>query len=342
MTYLAKLLPIVILMLIMTMAIITFFFIKNSKIFLKALFIYMIISGLVILIFTLFYLIVFVLDMQNFKYQYPNGFSKLNISSVKKQQIIDGFLHIKGINFIGYYGKPEMFFLDLFYFSSMTYFTVGYGDISAIGIVRIIPIIESAIGVGMTGIIISMILNGYSEMSKKEDVLRMFISRGYDILFFQKPSINEYTFLSIFSEYLSRIKSEYCNKDKYNIYLVDNNCKVTKILNIKLSYESKETFSKFKIAWNFNNYENRNLQYYKFAQYLKWQLRYKLDGQFENQLYKFAKVNEKIDLLNFQVYLVKLRNFIWDKYKNDDSLDDEISELIDECINSIEENKLNI
>lgn len=316
---------------------VTYVFIKKIRIFKRVLFIYILISMSIVAVFTVIYMTVFVLDLQNFRHQYPHGFAALNISNEKKQEILNSFLHFKGINFLDYNGNVKMLLLDLFYFSSMTFFTVGYGDITVSGIVRIIPIVESVLGVAMTGITISMILSNSIEMSKKEDTLRMFIVRGYDILCFQKISIKDLRFLSIFSKRK--------NEDVYHVHLLDSNNKVATIYYIWLPYEAMETFKKFKTEWDFMDCNNRNIEYYyKFAQFLRCQLRDKLDVELEIELFKFMDTNEKIDLKEFQQFLIKLKESLINKEMEDIDigLNNEIVELTTKCIygiNKISEKK---
>lgn len=57
---------------------------------------------------------------------------------------------------------------NFFYFSAMTFFTVGYGDICPMGSARIASIIVSFIGHLVSVILVALILNNY--MRKKENV----------------------------------------------------------------------------------------------------------------------------------------------------------------------------
>ncbi|OAA84683.1 potassium channel family protein [Clostridium ljungdahlii] len=335
-----SLIPILIILLIAIMPIVMYVFIKKVKIFRKALFSYFITAILLIAVFAIIYILVFVIDLQNFKQKYPNGFNGMNISSCEKKEIVNSFLHIKGINISDYNGNFALFFLDLLYFSSMTFFTIGYGDVTVSGIVRIFPIIEGFLGVALTGIIISMILSNLSEMSKKEDMLRMFIFKGYDILFFEKISIEGFHFLEIFSKYLAKIKSKRDNKDMYNIHLMNSNGKITTIFGVRLNYELKEMYEKFRLEWDFVDYRNKNVEYYyKFVQYLRYVLMNKLDLELEVEFHKFVGTRKEINLLQFKQFLIKLREYlINDRMKDIDiGLNNEIVELTTKCIYGIDE-----
>lgn len=330
-----NLIPVLFILLVVTMPTVIYFFVKKVKKFTRTLFIYIFISMLIILIFSFIYMLVFTLDLQNLNQHYPNGLSTLK--EPEKQEVLSKFLHFKGINILDYKGNYISLFLDLIYFSSMTFFTVGYGDITVSGIVRIIPILESVLGVAMTGIIISMILSDSIELSKKEDELRMFIFRGYDILCFEKTSIKDFGFLSIFSESLYRRKFENDNKNMYNVYLIDSNCKVATIFYVNLDNNTKDMFENFKIIWDFTNYRNHNIEYYyKFVQYLRYQFMGKLEVQLEAELCKFINTNKKIDLLEVKQFLINLKNSFINTPIDKRELDNEIFYYITQCINSIE------
>ena len=59
---------------------------------------------------------------------------------------------------------------DFFYFSSMTFFGVGYGDICPMGLAKLVSIIAALIGHVVSVILVALILNNYINMKpKKED-----------------------------------------------------------------------------------------------------------------------------------------------------------------------------
>lgn len=57
---------------------------------------------------------------------------------------------------------------DFFYFSTMTFFTVGYGDICPMGTAKLVSIIGSFIGHVVSVVLIALILNNYMQARKKE------------------------------------------------------------------------------------------------------------------------------------------------------------------------------
>ncbi len=59
---------------------------------------------------------------------------------------------------------------DFFYFSAMTFFGVGYGDICPMGFAKIISIITSLIGHVISVILVALIINNYVMRSKKDDM----------------------------------------------------------------------------------------------------------------------------------------------------------------------------
>ncbi|NMM61193.1 two pore domain potassium channel family protein [Clostridium sp. P21] len=341
-----KLIPMLFILLVVTIPTVIYVFVKKVRIFKRVLFIYFFVSMLIIFIFAFFYMTVVLVDIQNFKHQYPNLLSALDITKEKKQEIFNGFLHIKGINVSDYKGSFILFFLDLLYFSSMTFFTVGYGDITVVGIVRIVSILEGFLGVAMTGIIISMVLSNSIEMSKKEDRLRMFIFRGYDILYFEKTSFNKglgLSLLEVFSEKLSTKMFKKYNKDLYHVHLIDSNGKVAMIHYINLNDEARETFEKFEITWDFIDYRNKNIEYYyKFAQCLMYKLRKKIDVGLEVELYKFIKTDKKINLFEFKEFLIKLKKSLINKRIDDIRLNNDIIDLTTKCIYGIDKINENI
>ncbi len=57
---------------------------------------------------------------------------------------------------------------DFLYFSTMTFFTVGYGDICPIGSARIVAMIEAFVGHVISVILVALIINNYLQSRKKE------------------------------------------------------------------------------------------------------------------------------------------------------------------------------
>jgi hypothetical protein len=58
---------------------------------------------------------------------------------------------------------------DFFYFSAMTFFGVGYGDICPMGLAKIISIIAALIGHVVSVILVALILNNYINMKPKRE-----------------------------------------------------------------------------------------------------------------------------------------------------------------------------
>lgn len=335
--------PILFTLLFITMYMLLYVFIKEVKIFKKALYTYIFIAMLIVLIFSFIYILVFSFDLSNLNNNCPNILKDSNISIEEKQKIFNSYSHFKGINVLDYIRNFPSLIIDMIYFSTMTFFTVGYGDMTiGSGVVRLIPIIEGALGVAMTGIIISMILSNSMEISKNEDTLRMFISRGYDILSLEKTSIESSSFLSILFQGLYDKKVQEDNKYSYNVHLMDPSGGTYTIYYINLNNGTREMFENFIIKWDFANYRNHNTEYYyKFAKYLEYQLDGKLDLKLKIELLKFTKTDEKINLVKFQQFLENLKKELIEKpideMKNHNELkiENEMIRLSTQCINSI-------
>ncbi len=74
----------------------------------------------------------------------------------------------KGNNYFMEYGKPyNITFPDAFYFSTTTITTLGYGDITPVGIFRLFVIIEVFMGLIYTGSMIYFIVEIFGKKSKE-------------------------------------------------------------------------------------------------------------------------------------------------------------------------------
>jgi hypothetical protein len=78
-----------------------------------------------------------------------------------------GFLYyfLPGQLINGRTGEPVSSLLDFIYFSFVTILTIGYGDISAVGFIRVLTAVEGLIGWVLFGLIV------YKVVSVKEDVI---------------------------------------------------------------------------------------------------------------------------------------------------------------------------
>ncbi|MCB2354369.1 potassium channel family protein [Clostridium estertheticum] len=274
---------------------------KQFRIYRKVLIKYFLISFVIIFLFELIYLAVFIDDLKKINIDHSGEIKKNKVTIEEKMGILNKYSHIRGLNFIDYKDNVSLPFIDLAYFSSMTFFTVGYGDITLIGILRFFPILESFLGVATTGIYISMALSNSTKTDKEEERLNMMISKGNDILCVSKTKIsNYYTFFSTKPI------------EKYDIYLVDSNNNINVIYNIEFDHEKIEFYHYFIIKWDFKNYKNNDSDYYwKFAKYLSIKLEYDIDYSIE--LNKFSKNNVKINIEEFKCFLNKL--YINQKYR---------------------------
>jgi type III secretory pathway component EscS len=68
---------------------------------------------------------------------------------------------------------------DMVYFSSMTYFTIGYGDIHLKGDLKYLTIIEAFIGYGVLGVLIAVSISISTNQSKEYNILMARLTNKY-------------------------------------------------------------------------------------------------------------------------------------------------------------------
>ncbi|MGI6093752.1 MAG: potassium channel family protein, partial [Negativicutes bacterium] len=149
---------------------------------------FMCLSFLIIALFAVIYVAIINFDLMVYinKQQEFNNVAEL-ISNMK-QEDIDKLIHFSGLKMTDYSTDFHMY-IDMFYFSAMTFFTVGFGDVTIKGALRILPVLESFIGVFFTSVFIALIIIQYQEekADKRDnltdwDLLKIYLHRGYDIL----------------------------------------------------------------------------------------------------------------------------------------------------------------
>lgn len=145
----------------------------------------------------------------------------------------------------------KKYFFDSIYFSAITFFTIGYGDVCPIGVMRLFIIIEGFLGAGFTPIFIALALTNEDEISKnkntqkEEEQIRIRLNRGENIV-------------GVFK-----------TKFKYDkIVLIDKLgvCNRYSLMNINSSFE--DLLEKFQVQYNFSNMEYDRYLYYSFAIYV--------------------------------------------------------------------------
>lgn len=317
-----KLTPVLVFVLFGFFSVTIFYSRKQFVIYRKILIRYFFMSLGFIISFMFLYLAIFTYDLQGINEYHAEELNKQGITTEQKIDILNKSTHFKGLDFTYYKKNPWLLFVDLFYFSSMTFFTVGYGDITVIGASRLFVVIESIFGVANTGIYIAMALSNLNEIDKKEESLNMLINRGNDILCVRKTEIGNY---SIFREKANK---------NYDIYLVDNQKKMNVIYNIDFNYEKEDFYRYYIMNWDFDSYKNQNSDYYwKFAKYLAIKLKYVIDAEYSIDLNKFLKTDSEMNIEEFKYFLNNLYKNqickILDKKEDNDRIDEYIFKAID-------------
>lgn len=181
--------------------------------------------------------------MGNMLNEYPKGIGMLIES--EKFNIINKFFHIKSLNFLNYQHQQYLVFIDLFYFSSSTFFTVGYGDMTLTGLSRIFAILESLVGVSFTAIFVSLTIIKYTTPDPKQEVIKLKISRGWDVLNLRK-------------------------QDKTIKILLLSECNIKENYQVVYEPDFLELLYSFKTKWDFNpnDLATLNNQLLRFCIYL--------------------------------------------------------------------------
>lgn len=103
-------------------------------------------------------------------------------------------LHFVGVNPNDYIGGNMLSLnIDMLYFSTITFFTVGYGDIVLKGNLRLFPMLEAFVGVMFTTIVIASLITNYQEIASKSlderkkkmekyELLQLCLARGHNIV----------------------------------------------------------------------------------------------------------------------------------------------------------------
>lgn len=80
--------------------------------------------------------------------------------------------------------NPMLILFDLVYFSAMTFFTIGFGDITVTGLFRVVVMFESFVGVGFTSVYIAFSMNLIKRQYTSNDVLEYRIGKGWEVVNF--------------------------------------------------------------------------------------------------------------------------------------------------------------
>ena len=196
-------------------------------------------SAFIILLFSIVYIGVFVFDLHN------------NEKLIEEGMLVRGDFANYKISFHGLkleeYSSFTFLYLDLLYFSAITYLTIGYGDITLLGAWRVFPIIEGLIGVGVSTVVMGLIISEYLSQHDKErartpdmEVVMILLSRGWDITDYK---LKMYDNRKVHSFYVQDMKS---GRKEY-FYIWEEKFEVTSIIN-KFIKDHKEGNSDSKFS----------------------------------------------------------------------------------------------
>jgi len=177
------------------------------RIFKKSFIQFTVVSSSIIVIFAVVYFIILSVDLA---YAAQNENMQIyEMISSSTQEELDGIIRFSGLK-IKDYSSMYHFFIDMLYFSAMTFFTVGYGDITVKGALRIIPIFEAFLGVFFSTLVVAMLIINYQSQEaidkerkkslKNQELLKICLCRGYSITNVHKEVIPEsnYMYYSVF------------------------------------------------------------------------------------------------------------------------------------------------
>jgi hypothetical protein len=189
----------------------------------------------------------------------------------------------------------------------MTFFTVGYGDITLTGICRIFPIIEAALGVGITGVYISLTISKYLNNTSTTNLITIWLQRGWDVLS------------------IKRVENNF-----FDIALI-NSANETKSFIIPRNEEFLNLLRGFQIKWGFEKKIEHDFDYYtKFANYIIHILN-NSNNELALKSYKFSIINTQEAVSEFHEFL---KNLVEIRYANENNqLDSKDSLVILSAIN---------
>lgn len=272
---------------------------KHKKILIKSLLSYIVVSLLFIVVFSFLYSMIYLFDMgqlpkdSNYKLNIENWKKELEKGTMTQTQFNDKISNYMSFNNLNYFkhfsakgiNKLKYISLDIFYFSSMTFFTIGYGDITLNGFARIFPIIQSAFGVGFTAVFISLLVIKYSTAIDENtiEIIKSKINSGFKVLNINKSDVKCIKVILI--------SPDWSFNEAYSLY---KDSSVIKFLEA------------FKISeWKFKN--NSNLIYYnKFKLYLKRVSEEYRDYKFYLNIKKINDISSEKELKQFYLFLENL------------------------------------
>ncbi|MFC8689669.1 potassium channel family protein [Brevibacillus porteri] len=200
----------------------------------KSLSLFVSMSSFVIVLFSILYMVILMVDLQS------------NEKLIEQGLLVRGDFANYKISFNGLkfedYSSFTFLYLDILYFSAITYLTIGYGDITLLGAWRVFPIIEGLIGVGVSTVVMGLIISEYMSQHDKErarirtpemEVVMILLSRGWDITDYK---LKMYDKRKVHSFYVQDMKS---GRKEY-FYIWEDELEVSSIINkfIKVNEES--------------------------------------------------------------------------------------------------------
>lgn len=253
-------------------------------------------------LFTCIYFFVVIKDINYVLSLFPNI---KTFPSYTKEAIFNAYMHIR-LPYLTYEGGNwSGLIYDLFYFSSITFYTIGYGDILITGFPRIIAIIEGAFGVGSSAVFISYLLFLYTKSNLTFEKIKLRLNLGYEVLWIQLKR----------KQGFKRILSF---KDIYQFYgtvtIIDKNDKLIDY-NFQGDKELLNFLKEFSIQWFFPKNDILPLEYlFRFSLYLYTALLY-------------TKTSYKYNFYNISLTSFDIKSF----YKNITQIfgDDKKYEVLD-------------